>query len=108
MQILNFQEQDVQCAVCRSETRTTSVMIPGRSACYAGWSTEYSGYLMSGAHEHVAASEFVCMDARPHPEPHSSENLNGKLFYFVEGRCGALPCPPYVNGRELPCVVCTK
>jgi hypothetical protein len=101
-------DQDVACVVCRSRSRATSVMIPARTSCYVGWHLEYAGYLMAGASTHVAASEFVCVDAHPQPEPHSFQNDNGKLFYFVEGICGSLPCPPYVNGRELACVVCTK
>ncbi len=30
------------------------------------------------------------------------------LFYNVEAVCGSLPCPNYVNGWEITCVVCTK
>jgi hypothetical protein len=26
----------------------------------------------------------------------------------VESHCGSLPCPPYVQGYELTCAVCTK
>lgn len=28
-------------------------------------------------------------------------------WYPVEGRCGNLPCPPFVQDRELSCVVCS-
>jgi hypothetical protein len=75
--------------------------------CYPGWAEAYSGYLMAG-HPNQHATEYICMDARPEPEPHTQENKDGHLYYFVEGRCGSLPCLPYVNGRELACVVCTK
>jgi hypothetical protein len=94
--------------VCRSTVRDTTLMIPGRKECYPGWHTEYWGYLMSGSYTDNDASEYVCVDHVPETAPGSSANLNGKLLYFVEARCGSLPCPPYHNGRELACVVCTK
>ena len=101
-----FQE-DVPCSVCRS-SRPTTVMIPGKNQCYKGWTMEYQGYLSSGEHDEAAASEFVCLDNRPEALQGGHTNQNGKLFQFVEGRCGSLPCPPYIDGRELTCVVCTK
>jgi hypothetical protein len=77
-------DEDALCAVCRSTTRGTTVMIPGRNVCYDGWHAEYSGFLMSGASINGrGASEFVCVDARPDQEPHSRQNDDGKLFYFV-------------------------
>ncbi|KAJ8315924.1 hypothetical protein KUTeg_006525 [Tegillarca granosa] len=99
---------DVPCAVCRSITRSSVLMIPGRNVCYQGWTREYSGNLAAGDKDHTAASQFVCVDHNPEAVPHGANNYNGKLFYVVEGVCGSLPCPPYVNGRELSCVVCTK
>lgn len=35
-------------------------------------------------------------------------NHNGYLLYPVEARCGSLKCPPYTEGRELVCAVCSK
>jgi hypothetical protein len=104
----DFQSADVPCTVCRSTARATVLMIPGRAECYSGWHQEYTGYLMSGSFHHRDASEFICVDSRPEKIPNSSANQNGKLMYFVEGHCGSLPCPPYHQGRELACVVCTK
>ncbi|OWF48208.1 hypothetical protein KP79_PYT14487 [Mizuhopecten yessoensis] len=31
---------------------------------------------------------------------------NGRLFYAVYSKCGALPCPPYEDGKTLSCSVC--
>jgi hypothetical protein len=104
----HIHHHDVQCAVCRSLSDSTAVMIPARNLCYPGWTMAYSGYLMAGYHLHAAASEYVCMDAHPEPEPNTQQSEVGKFFYFVEGICGSLPCLPYVNGREFTCVVCTK
>ena len=100
-------QEDVPCSVCRS-SRPTSVMIPGKNQCLKGWTMEYHGYLSSGPLNEAAASEFVCLDSRPEVLQGGHTNQNGKLFQFVEGRCGSLPCPPYFDGRELTCVVCTK
>ncbi|KAH3864788.1 hypothetical protein DPMN_027814 [Dreissena polymorpha] len=84
-------------------------MIPGRNKCLDGWTLEYEGYLVAGDILHSAASEFICLDAKPESLPNDSGDNNGKLFYFAEARCGgSLKCPPYVDGRELTCVVCTK
>ncbi|KAK3108966.1 hypothetical protein FSP39_019878, partial [Pinctada imbricata] len=103
----NLHDQDVPCAVCRVEDRSTVITIPARKTCYPGWNEEYTGYLMAGRYDHNAASQFVCLDENAVGIGGSQRNKNGKLFYPAEGRCGSLPCPPYVNGRELTCVVCS-
>ncbi|XP_066283038.1 short-chain collagen C4-like [Branchiostoma lanceolatum] len=101
-------DRDVPCAVCYSLSRRTQLMIPARTTCPDGWTREYGGYLMTEYHDHPSRSEFVCMDGEPEVLPGGEGNQDGALFYLVEARCGSLPCPPYVEGRELACVVCTK
>ena len=103
----NVYDEDAPCSVCRSR-RSTVIMIPGRNQCYKGWNLEYKGYLVAGYYGHAAASEYVCLDDHPDVIPGGHNNNNGKLFYLAEGRCGSLTCPPYVDGRELTCVVCSK
>ncbi|XP_045176899.2 short-chain collagen C4-like [Mercenaria mercenaria] len=100
-------DQDAPCAVCRSP-RTTSIMIPGKTDCYTGWTIEYTGYLMSGYHRHQAATDYACVDIRPEATFHGEANQDGKLLFFVEVKCGSLPCQEYPNDRELACVVCSK
>ncbi|XP_060592242.1 short-chain collagen C4-like [Ruditapes philippinarum] len=100
-------EEDAPCAVCQS-TRPIMMMLPGRLDCYPGWTKEYNGYLVSEADGHASASEYICLDSRPEVVMGGHANNNGRLFYLVEGVCGSLKCPPYVEGRELTCVVCTK
>ncbi|KAL3880008.1 hypothetical protein ACJMK2_032280 [Sinanodonta woodiana] len=100
-------ENDVPCAVCRT-TRSSSIMIPGRTNCYSGWTVEYSGYLVSAHYGHVSPIEYVCLDGNPESIDGGHANLNGHLIYLVDVICGSLRCPPYVNGRELACVVCSK
>ncbi|XP_045174681.2 uncharacterized protein LOC123535975 [Mercenaria mercenaria] len=102
-----MQDLDAPCAVCRSP-RTTSLMIPGRTDCYSGWTLEYTGYLMSGHKGHIAATDYACVDVNPEAVFHGEADKNGKLLYFVEITCGSLPCEEYPNGRELACAVCSK
>ncbi|XP_078661022.1 uncharacterized protein LOC144905301 [Branchiostoma floridae x Branchiostoma belcheri] len=100
-------DHDVPCAVCHAPGRSALLMIPGRKTCKGdGWVSEYSGYLMASHYSHPR-TEWVCLDSEPE-KGGTPVNHNGVLFYPVEGRCGSLECPPYVDGREITCVVCTK
>ena len=101
-------QQDVPCAVCNNRLRSSSIMIPGKTSCHAGWNMEYSGYLMSGYWNHNAATDYYCVDNDAKALTGGAAHQNGKLLYLVEARCGSLKCPPYKNGWELACVVCSK
>ncbi|CAH1269381.1 Hypp4164 [Branchiostoma lanceolatum] len=103
----NLNDHDVPCAVCQTY-RSNQLMIPARKTCPTGWFPEYDGYLMASYRDHAGAKEYVCMDKKPEAEHAGHLNHDGALFYPVEAACGALPCPPYVDGRELTCVVCSK
>jgi len=84
-------------------------MIAARTACYPGWTVEYTGYLMSGVTgSSVYAYDHLCLDGNPEYLAHGGTNDNQHILYNVEAKCGSLPCPPYVEGRELACVVCSK
>ncbi|XP_052782666.1 uncharacterized protein LOC128218931 isoform X1 [Mya arenaria] len=102
----NIFQQDVPCAVCKTE-RSSLMMIPAKRNCFDGWTKEYEGYLAAGSISTSGPSEYVCLDGKPEILYGGGTNANGKLFYIAEARCGSLRCPPYVNGRELTCVVCT-
>ncbi|XP_078690912.1 uncharacterized protein LOC144921601 [Branchiostoma floridae x Branchiostoma belcheri] len=104
----SLHNHDVPCAVCYVPTRGSKLMIPARNTCYSGWTREYHGYLMAELNSHAGSKEYVCVDEQPEAVPGGQENNDEALFYPVEARCGSLPCPPYVEGRELTCVVCTK
>ena len=103
----SLQNNDAVCVLCFVPTRSTQAMIPARRECPAGWIMEYRGYL---ATQHISEgrNQFICLDEAPEAVPGSFANNDGALLYPVEGNCGSLPCPPYVNGWELTCVVCTK
>ncbi|XP_052083712.1 short-chain collagen C4-like [Mytilus californianus] len=104
----NLQDKDVPCAVCRVSHASTVLMIPGKSHCYSGWKTEYSGNLMSGHHGHAGASQYVCVDSSPDVLEAGSRDDNGYLLYGVKAYCGSLKCPPYVQDTLFKCVVCSK
>ena len=101
-------QQDVPCVVCNIRRRTSTIMIPGKTSCHAGWNLEYSVYLMPGWYNHDAATDYYCDDKDAEALPGGVANENGKLLHFVEARCGFLKCPPYKDGWELTCVVCSK
>ncbi|XP_064604589.1 uncharacterized protein LOC135469887 [Liolophura sinensis] len=99
--------REAQCAVCYTPGRLSHLMIPVRLECPLGWTVEYLGFLMS-QYNKFQKSEYVCVDQDPDTHPATAANLDGNLLYVVEAACGSLPCPPYVDGYEITCVVCTK
>jgi hypothetical protein len=104
----NVHNHDAPCAVCYVEARGSHLMIPARNVCASGWTLEYKGYLMSAYYGHKGRTQFICVDDNAEGTTGSHSDNNGALLFFVETVCGSLPCPPYGNGKELTCVVCTK
>ena len=83
-------------------------MMPAKYTCSVDWTTEYYfGYLMNEYYNNHQ-SQFSCVDHSLTSVIGSDHNHNSFLFYTVEGQCGALPCPPYGQDKELSCAVCTK
>ncbi|KAK2167947.1 hypothetical protein LSH36_22g10014 [Paralvinella palmiformis] len=104
----NLDNNDIPCAVCRPRDKKTVIMVPGRLECPSDrWTVEYKGYLVSDNYSHKGKKMFVCLDDDPETIQGGAADLNGALFYLTEARCGPLPCPNYVDGRELTCVVCS-
>ena len=108
-QVHGRNNHDVPCAVCHVSNRTAVYMAPAKYTCPTGWTREYYGYLMSSFYHPLRHRiQYICIDTNMKSVVGSSADTEGLLFYFVEGRCGSLPCPPYDNTRELSCAVCTK
>ena len=105
--VVNSHDTDVPCAVCHVPTRNTVYMLPAKYSCPEGWTREYFGHLMSEHHSHHR-SDFSCVDYSLTPVIGSKFDHNGFLFYAVRGACGSLPCPNYIQDKELSCAVCTK
>ena len=104
---LKLHDHDVPCAVCYVSTRTAKIMVPGTFECPSRWTREYHGYLMTERHNHHR-STFECVDLEAQKAIGGHANRDGALFYFVEPRCGSMPCPPYDQVREMTCAVCTR
>ena len=83
------------------------LMIPGKDTCPDGWVKEYTGYIVGSAHSHKHSGSYICVDDTPHVVPGSNGDQAGQLLYMVETHCPSLQCEPYVNARELRCVVCS-
>ena len=97
------------CAVCMAVSRCSLLMIPGKTSCPISWTTEYVGYLMSGHQSNTLPTTYECVDKDPESVPGlNSAEWNGGVFNHVEISCNGMACPPYVAGRELTCVVCTR
>jgi hypothetical protein len=82
-------------------------MVPGQNICHEGYTLQYSGYLMAGDFTDRGTSEYICMDREPEKANFGSGDKPGRKFRLTQGECGALKCPPYVEGREITCAVCS-
>ncbi|XP_071786073.1 uncharacterized protein [Asterias amurensis] len=100
-------QRDVPCAVCRLTNRGTHLLIPAKRECPQNWTQEYQGFLMSGLYSTEQRSQAVCVDEAPEVIPSSQASSSAALLYIMEINCGSIPCPPYVNLREVTCTVCT-
>lgn len=103
----NLRDHNVPCAACYTMERGNKIMIPAKVTCPPTWTREYYGYLMS-ADPGVFRTSHECVDVDAEAIPGSEDNIDGALFYFTEVFCTGISCPPYGNGTELACVVCTK
>ncbi|XP_070185046.1 uncharacterized protein [Littorina saxatilis] len=108
-------DHDVPCSVlpCKGRrnvclaSRSTTIMVPGTLSCPSGWTSQYTGHLVSQYTDYFA-TEYVCLDSSPEHGINDESNENGLLFYYLITVCGSLPCAPYINSRVVTCVVCSK
>ena len=102
-------DHDVPCAVCLV-TRSVVLMMPGTNLCNEGWTTEYVGQISTArTHDSYHRTEFICMDDDAEKSLYSSpDNDNGAIFVPAQVICGSLPCTPYVEDKDLLCVVCSR
>ncbi|CAC5406421.1 unnamed protein product [Mytilus coruscus] len=78
-------DEDVPCALCRTNRATSVIMIPGH-------------------YNHVAAPAYVCIDKHPEYIIGGVDERTGKLFDEVLTKCGSLKCPPYIDNYPMTCV----
>ncbi|PIK62102.1 hypothetical protein BSL78_00985 [Apostichopus japonicus] len=108
----NILNSEAPCAVCQATGRQSVVVIPGSVECFGeGWTLEYRGYMMSSLYT-AYKSEFVCVDDHAEGIHRSGANNDESTIVPVHVKCsasgGGLPCAPYADGQDLPCVVCTQ
>ena len=100
---------DAPCSVCYASTRIAKITIPGRTSCPPLWTMEYNGYLMTDKLDTNHRSRVpVCVDVNAETVPESAIATTTSLLYFIETTCTGIDCPPYADGSEVACVVCTK
>jgi hypothetical protein len=106
----SYHDYNVPCAVCYAPGRGAQLMIPAKRSCPdVSWTKEYEGYLMAENAGHASSTDYNCVDRNPELLEGTVLNTDGTLFYLVQGYCPSLlHCPPYIDGAELTCVVCTK
>ena len=98
----------VPCSVCETENQTQLLMIPAATSCPVGWMRQYLGNLMAERYNHAGSSNYICVTQQYEQISASVGDQASGYAIPVEVICGSLPCPPYVEGNELSCVVCTK
>ncbi|XP_052064413.1 short-chain collagen C4-like isoform X2 [Mytilus californianus] len=103
----DMRQKEVPCAVCHQRKRSVLLMIPARKTCYKGWTSEYSGYLLTD-HKTYSSKEYLCVDKNAEPLDNKTGNEDGALLYGISAKCGSLRCPPYKDATDVRCVVCTK
>ena len=72
---------------------------------------EYAGWLMSEHYSNKGRTMYVCLDKDAEELRGEEANTYGALMYHAVAGCTArygIPCPPYVNRKDLACAVCTK
>ena len=106
-QFTGVHDQDAPCAMCEVQGRSQVAMFPAKQTCPDGWTLEYGGLLASERTNHKNA-DYICVSSGMETTAGGQPDQNGGLVYVVEAVCGSLPCPPYQQGFELSCVVCTK
>ena len=104
---LSLHDENVPCVLCVVHGKAITRTFPAMTECPAAWQKEYQGYFMAENLNHQGRMMPVCVDEAPETIPGGRGNTNGALLYYTEARCGALPCPPYVDDREITCVVCS-
>ena len=104
----NIAKHEVPCSVCHASGRTAKITIPGRTSCPSSWTREYYGYLMGEEYINLHRSRVpICVDVNAESVAGTSSRNVKSMLYFIETTCFGL-CPPYSNGAEITCTVCTK
>ena len=97
------------CALCYTTTKSTSFMLPGRYTCPSGWSSEYTGYIMT-EWTHInrpGRRDTICVDQDAESASTKGSAVAAQLV-LMQTSCIGLDCPPFDSQKPLTCVVCSK
>ena len=105
----SLHKKPTPCALCYVGGRSTVAMIPARTQCPDGWTTEYGGYLVSDSNHNKnrKRSSYICWDEAPEVAV-GGTSQDRSIIFPVDVHCGTLPCSLYRNLTELTCIVCSK
>lgn len=93
---------DIPCAVCRSTTDSSVVMIPGTNLCTSDWNLQFQGMLAAGHESFKSATEFICIDKHSESVIGGEAALgDGRFLTAVRAKCGSLKCPPTTTRKSL-------
>ena len=95
--------------MCENRAARVTYTHFGNLTCPRGYQPEFVGFAFSNYYSHKKG-EYVCIDvdAEGFPNSRGSSNDDEGIIVSVEFQCGSLPCPPFYNNREVPCVQCSK
>ena len=106
--LFSLRGHNVPCSVCYTEHRGAVQMIPAKLECPSHWTEEYKGYLMCSNNFHFR-STYECVDIEPGSVPGlDAEAVYNAFLYHVEPTGSGLASPPYDEGKELTCIVCSR
>ena len=104
-------QHNAPCVACHVTTRSAQLMVPGTDQCPGGWTLEYAGWLVSEHFRNKGRTMYVCLDKDAEVLTGEEATTHGALMYHAVADCNSrygIPCPPYVNKKDLACAVCTK
>ena len=64
--------------------------------------------MSSGQYSDQKSKVPICVDVSAESVAGSAGANVKSLLYFMETTCTGIKCPPYSNGKEIACTVCTK
>ena len=106
-----LQNKDVPCAVCQTTGGLAVMTQHGSSSCPTGWSTEYSGYTMSGPHNTGYRHEYTCVDGEAEAAADSVDTRNTKYAPMSPVELmqeAGNKQQGYTGYEEVTCAVCSK
>ena len=100
---------NVPCAACHVTTRSAQLMIPGTDQCPGGWTSEYTGWLMSERHNSKGRTMYVCVDKDAQALPGLGADNEVTQMYHTTVSCNnGIPCPPYELRLTPPTTACSQ